>query len=52
MLGFIIYEVDFPDVQVKDYVADAIADKTISQVDDKGYRFTLVDSIVDHKIDY
>ena len=46
-----IYAVEFPDGQVKDYVVNAIAENMLSQVDDKLYSATIVDLIVDYNRD-
>ena len=43
MLNFIIYEVDFPDSQLKDYLENVIANNMLSQVYDEGYSVTLID---------
>ena len=43
MLNYMIYDVYFPDGQVKDYSGNVIAKKMLSQVDDKIYSITLVD---------
>ena len=45
----IIYEVQFPDFQVKYYVENSITENILSQVDDEGCSVTIVDSIVDYK---
>ena len=42
MLNSTIYEVELPDVQVKDYAANIIAKNMLSQYDDKGYSVTLI----------
>ena len=46
-----IYEVELPESQVKDYAENVIARNMLSQVYDKGYSATLVDSIVYYKRD-
>eukprot|EP00957_Ditylum_brightwellii_P069840 5303891-Ditylum_brightwellii.AAC.1 len=46
-LNSIIYEVEFPDGQVKDYAANVIAENMITQVDSEGFSMTMLDSIVD-----
>ena len=47
ILNSMIYEVEFPDSQVKDYVENVIPDIMISKVDYEGYSVTLINSIVD-----
>ena len=42
MMKSMIYEVDFPDGQVKDYAVNVIAENMLSQVDEKGYIITLI----------
>ena len=42
MVNSMIYEVEFPDSQVKDYAENFIANNILSQVDYKGYSVTLV----------
>ena len=51
MLNSMIYEGEFPDGQVKDYAANVITENMISQIYDKGYSVTLIDSIVYYKRD-
>ena len=46
-----VYEVEFEDGQVKEYAANAIAEAIYSQCDAEGWRYTLLDSIVDYKVD-
>ena len=47
----IIYEVEFPDGQVKEYAANIITDNIFSQVDEEGFSKSIFDSIVDYKKD-
>jgi hypothetical protein len=51
ILNSIVYEVEFPDGQVKEYAANVIAANMLSQVDSEGYSTTFMSSIVDHKKD-
>ena len=51
MMNSIIYEVKFPDGQVKEYAANVIAENMLSQIDSDGYSTTLIESIVDHRKD-
>ena len=43
----IIYDVEFPDGQVKEYSSNLIADNIISQVDNDGFSKSLLKAIVD-----
>ena len=45
----IVYDVEFPDVEVKEYAANVIAKNMLSQVDNEGFTLTLLDSIFDFK---
>ena len=49
MLKYMIYEVEFPDVKVKDYAANAITENMRSQFYYKIYSATYIDEIVDYK---
>jgi hypothetical protein len=51
MLNSIVYEVEFPDGQTKEYAANTIAENMLSQVDSDGYSTTLMQGIVDYKKD-
>lgn len=51
MLNSIIYDVEFPDGQVKEYGANIIAENMLTQVDADGMCLTLMEAIVDHKKD-
>jgi hypothetical protein len=51
ILNSIIYEVEFPDGQVREYSANVIAENMLAQVDDDGFSRTLMDSIIDYKRD-
>ena len=51
VLNSIVYEVEFPDGQVKEYAANVIAENMLSQVDSEGYSTTLMQGIVDFKKD-
>ena len=46
-LNTIIYEVEFPDGQVKDYAANVIAENMLTQVDYNGFTLTMMDGIID-----
>ena len=47
-LNSIIYDVEFPDGQVKEYAANIIAENMLTQVDSDGMSTTLMEAIVDH----
>jgi hypothetical protein len=51
MLNSIVYEVEFPDGQTKEYAANTIAENMLSQVDSDGYSTTLIQGIVDFRKD-
>ena len=48
-LNTIIYEVEFPDGQVKDYAANVIAENMLTQVDSDRFTVTMIDGIIDYK---
>ena len=50
-MNSIIYDVEFPDGTVKEYSANVIAENMLSQVDEDGFSMTLMEGIVDHKMD-
>ena len=47
-LNSIIYDVEFPDGQVKEYAANNIAENMLTQVDSDGMSTTLMEAILDH----
>ena len=47
-LNSIIYDVEFPDGQVKEYAANIITENMLTQVDSDGMSTTLMEAIVDH----
>ena len=47
----VIYDVEFPDSTIKEYVANMIAENMLSQVDSEGYSLQLMDTIVDFLTD-
>ena len=47
ILNSVIYEVEFPDGQLKEYAANVIAENMLAQVDHEGYSTTLIQGIVD-----
>ena len=52
MLNTLIYEVEFPDGQVKEYSANVIAENMLRQVDTEGYTTHLLEGIVDYRVDW
>ena len=50
-LNSVIYEVEFPDGQVKEYGANIIAENMLTQVDSDGYSLTLMEAIIDYHKD-
>jgi hypothetical protein len=51
ILNSIVYEVEFPDGQTKEYAANTIAENMLSQIDDDGYSTALMQGIIDFKKD-
>lgn len=51
ILNSIVYEVEFPDGQVREYSANVIAENMFAQVDDEGYSHMLLDALIDYKRD-
>ena len=51
MLSSTIYEVEFPDGEVKDYAANVIAENMLTQVDYEGFTTTMMEGIIDHDRD-
>lgn len=49
MLNSAVYEVHFDDGSVREYAANAIAESIYAQCDEEGYRYTLLDEIIDYK---
>ena len=47
IMNTVVYEVEFPDGQVKEYAANVIADNILRQVDHEGYSTTLMEGIID-----
>ena len=50
-LNSLVYEVEFPDGQVKEYAANVLAENMLSQIDSEGFSTTLFDGIVDYRKD-
>ena len=47
LLNTTIYDVEFPDGEIREYAANVIAENMYVQVDSEGYRYQLLDSILD-----
>ncbi len=50
-LNTMIYEVEFPDGQLKEYAANVIAENMLSQVDSDGFSITMMEAITDYRKD-
>ena len=46
-----MYEVEFPDGEIRPYAANVIADNIWAQVDPEGQRYVIFESIIDHHVD-
>ena len=46
-----MYEVEFPDGEIRPYAANVIADNIWAQVDPDGQRYVIFESIIDHHVD-
>ena len=51
MLNSIVYEVEFPNGEIKEYSANVIAENMLTQVDSDGFTLTMMEGIVDFKKD-
>ena len=51
LLNTIMYEVEFPDGDIKEYAANVIAENMYSQVDGDGHQAQIMDSLVDYRKD-
>lgn len=52
MLNSMIYEIEFPDGQIKEYAANVIAENMLTQVENEGYSITMMEGIIDFRKDY
>ena len=50
-LNTTIYEVDFPNKDVKEYAKNIITENMIKQVDSDGYSLTMIKGIINYKRD-
>ena len=51
IMNTLVYDVEFPDGEVREYAANVIAENMYSQVDDEGFTLCLLDSILDYRSD-
>ena len=51
ILNSIVYDVEFPDGQIKEYAANILAENMLAQVDLDGHTTLLLKEIVDYKMD-
>eukprot|EP00957_Ditylum_brightwellii_P041770 3163115-Ditylum_brightwellii.AAC.1 len=51
MLNSTIYKVGFPDGEVKEYVANVIAENMLMQVDYEGFNTTMMEGIINYDKD-
>ena len=47
-LNSMIYEVEFPDGQIREYAANVIAENMLTQVDSDGFSTTMLEAIIDY----
>jgi hypothetical protein len=50
-MNSIVYEVEFPDGELKEYAANILAENMLSQVDSEGHNTLLMRNIIDYKKD-
>jgi hypothetical protein len=50
-LNSMIYELEFPDGQVKEYAENMIAENMLTQVDEDGFSLTMMSAIIDYQKD-
>jgi hypothetical protein len=50
-INSMIYEVEFPDGQIKEYAANMIAENILTQVDSDGHSLTMLTAIIDYRRD-
>ena len=51
ILNTVLYEVKFPDGQIREYAANVIVENMLTQVDSDGFTLTMMKGIVDFKMD-
>jgi hypothetical protein len=51
ILNTMIYDVEFPNGDIKEYAANIIAENMLTQVDSDGYSLTMMKGIIDYKRD-
>ena len=50
IMNSLIYDVEFPDGQIKEYAANVISENILSQVDSEGFSTDHFESIVDYRV--
>ena len=50
IMNSMLYDVEFPDGQVKEYAANIISENILSQVDSEGFTTSHLESIVDYRV--
>jgi hypothetical protein len=50
-MNSIVYEVEFPDSELKEYASNILAENMLSQVDHEGHNIMLMRDIIDYKRD-
>ena len=48
LMNTLVYDVEFPDGEVREYSANILAENMYAQVDAKGHTHTMLDSIIDY----
>jgi hypothetical protein len=51
VLNTMIYEVEFPDGQLREYAANVLAENMLTQVDSDGFSLTMMEAITDYRRD-
>ena len=50
-LNFIIYDIEFPNITVKEYSDNVITENMLRQVNDDGFIMMMIQEIINHKMD-
>ena len=51
ILNTVLYNVEFPDRQVREYAANVVVENMLTQVDSNGFTLTMMKGIIDFKMD-
>ena len=51
LLNTMLYDVEFPDGEIREYAANVIAENMYAQVDPDGHSYNILDGIIDHSKD-